>query len=308
MRHILLGLLAAVVFSPLSTHAQAQQRPAPTTSAAKAPPPAQTENKTLTYVEFLEQLRKGLAAHGVNVDAYKDDIAILSNLASNCPKNMPTVDPSTEKTYFLSPVHDMCEKFMRTGKPGVYIPLIAGSEPKKLYVEAHAIMRPLPASKKAEYEIKIWIEKQSPDQYLRSDVLLFAIILPDLEIEAAKQQAEAKVRAQQKADAAAIEAAQREAEINRIISNAAPDVKLVCLSVDDFIIKYGKTMRVSLNTEKKVVWDSAGSKFIYQATDTHFSWGEQGLLFNLDRTTLRLQIGALFGAAVYQCRKDQPQL
>ena len=53
------------------------------------------------------------------------------------------------------------------------------------------------------------------------------------------------------ADPAAIEAAQREAEINRLFSNAAPDRKLVCLSVDDFIIKYSKTMRLSLNTEKK---------------------------------------------------------
>jgi TPR repeat protein len=84
--------------------------------------------------------------------------------------------------------------------------------------------------------------------------------------------------------------------------------KLVCQSVKDFIIKYGHTIRLRLNTTEKLVWDSDGERFTYRETDTAFNWEGDGLKFNLDRTTLLLEAGGLLGVATYHCQKDQPQL
>lgn len=270
--------------------------------------------KRMSYVDFMKQLRAAISEQGVDVNAYGADIKTISDLLSKCPANMPVAqrsnDPRATGCEAFGPnfVQYCNSELRRVCQVGYPIALPLSSQSRRLYLRANDTTDILPETHKVSYLISISID--SADRS-RRQLLIEALVLPAAEVDAANARVAESIRKKQAADAAAREVAQREAEFDRLASSAPPNVKLVCLSVDDFIIKYGKTMRLSLNTENKIVWDSAGERFMYQATDTAFIWGESGqnfpLRFNLDRTTLRLQVVGL-GAAVYQCRKDEPQL
>lgn len=318
--------------------------PAPTTAssdnAAPQAPAATLINgmKIVSYPAFVKQLREALIAQGLRLDVYEQDIKIISDLAFNCPANMPLVqERDTHDYYFGLPISRACEKDSYKQEPfGVPDPLVTGREPRKLYLEAHASVvsvQTLPDSNRLAYTLYVFIEHHdqtadriqrcskggpvNPMRSLCTEFLLGATIMPENEVAAAKQRADEARRKQQAADAAAVAQQQREAEAQAARDREAAAwaafsrdaQKLVCLSVNDFLIGYGKTIRLRVNTEKKRILDSAGLEFTYRETDTSFDWAGDGLHFKLDRTTLALEGGGIIGgSALYQCQKDQPQL
>jgi hypothetical protein len=214
MHRMLLGLATTVAFTAVSAIAQGQNKPASTPIQQNSAP------KIFSYSAFMAQLRQALAARGVDLGAYKEDIAIISDAASRCPKSMPiTSAPGASdmdgdrNKYNKSSVSRACEMTPLTSTFGVYRPIVSGSEPRKLYVDAHAMVTPLPGSNRAAYRISIMIEKQSPDQWLRTDELLSGIIIPDVEIEVAKRRSEGKLKERQETEAVVEEETTDDAEL-----------------------------------------------------------------------------------------------
>jgi len=306
--------------------------------------------KVVTQTAFVEQLRQALSGQNVSLGAYDKDIAMLSKLATECPASMPKPDfrakdytadfigiNQTVDRYYDTPSGRACE--IKAIEPGEHAfvphPLVAGTEPRKLYVYAGALKGAAitPGSDKAAFQIGVYIEPNDPPaardlQCTRGGpinpvinrcmhLIVNALIITEDELVAVKQRADVAKRKQQAADAAAAEQRQRDADAQAARDREAAAwaafsrdaQKLVCLSVNDFLIGYGKTIRLRVNTEKKLILDSAGLEFTYRETDTSFDWAGDGVHFKLDRTTLALEGGGIIGGSVvYQCQKDQPQL
>ena len=150
MRRMLLSLIASVALVPVSAIAQVQNH-SPSTTKGSASGQSETSFysgvKILTYAEFVAQLRQAIAAEGLDLGAYKEDIAVISNMASKCPPMMPMITPlnsvrdislrsSERNKYNNSPASRACEStsLIITRDANIPNPIVSGSEPRKLYV------------------------------------------------------------------------------------------------------------------------------------------------------------------------------
>lgn len=89
----------------------------------------------------------------------------------------------------------------------------------------------------------------------------------------------------------------------------AQNIKLVCQNFDgNYIVGFGRTIRLTLNLPDYIVWDDRGVQSRVQDTGSYLIWRRPwrdgtSAEFQLDRTTLTLDVMAL-APGNYQCQMD----